>query len=144
MNKGIDTCNEIIATIRKIIRAVDVHSKKLRISAGITGPQLIILKELRLHDRITTTELAEKISLSQSTVTSILDRLVDRGLVSRNRDEIDKRKWFLEISNDGKAIVDSSPSAVQQDFVDSFLQLPEKEQKSMLDTLQNIAVMMQN
>lgn len=144
MNKGIDTCNEIIATIRKIIRAVDVHSKKLRISAGITGPQLIILKEIRQHDRITTTELAEKISLSQSTVTSILDRLVERGLVSRNRDEIDKRKWFLEISNDGKAIVDNSPSAVQQDFVDSFLKLPEKEQKSMLDTLQNIAVMMQN
>lgn len=142
MSKGLDTCNEIIATIRKIIRAVDIHSKKLRISAGITGPQLIILREIRQNEKITTTQLAEKISLSQSTVTSILDRLVERNLVSRIRDDVDKRKWFLEISQAGKEIINASPAAVRQDFIDNFLRLPETEQKNMLSTLQHIAELM--
>lgn len=142
MNEGIDTCNAIIATIRKIIRAVDIHSKKLRVSAGITGPQLIILKEIKHQQHITTTELAKKISLSQSTVTSILDRLVERNLVTRIRDDIDKRKWFLEISNSGIGILDNAPTAMQKSFIDNFLNLPQLQQQHMLATLQQIANLM--
>ncbi len=137
-----DVCHEVLTSIRKIIRAVDIHSKRLRMEVGVTAPQLIVLKEIHNNKRITTTALAEHISLSQSTVTNILDRLVDKNLVVRIRDSVDKRMWFLELTESGVAVVGNSPSLLQKDFIVNFSNLPEWQQTQMLSTLQRIAAMM--
>lgn len=141
MLKGNEVSNEIVSTIRKIIHAVDVHSKKLSSTTGVTSPQLVILNEIKRHARITTTKLAENISLSQSTATSIIDRLVDKELVIRTRDEVDKRKWFLELSTTGHTIVNNSPLLVAQGFIDKFSSLPEWQQSQMLSSLHRVADM---
>lgn len=137
-----ETCDEILIAIRKIIRSVDIHSKWLRQQAGVTSPQLIILKEIKHNKSISTTVLASKISLSQSTVTNILDRLVERNLVVRTRDTSDKRVWFLALTSDGQAIVDNSPSLLQKKFIDKFSSLPEWQQTQMVSNLQLIVSMM--
>lgn len=66
---------ELFVSIRRIIRAIDLRSKKLSKEAGITGPQLLVLQELERIKGITAKEVATNINLSQPTVTSILDRL---------------------------------------------------------------------
>jgi len=137
-----DACHQVLTTIRKIIRAVDVYSKRLRLESGVTAPQLIVLKEVLHSERITTTTIAENVSLSQSTVTNILDRLVDRNLVIRKRDIDDKRMWFIELTSEGEALARNSPSLLQKEFIDNFLSLPEWQQTQMLSTLQRIAAMM--
>lgn len=144
MLNGSEVSNEIVGTIRKIIHAVDVHSKKLNSTTGITSPQLVILNEIKRNTQITTTKLAENISLSQSTATSIIDRLVEKVLVIRTRDEIDKRKWFLKLSETGNAIVDNSPLLIAQSFLDKFSSLPEWQQSQMLSSLQRIAEMLRD
>jgi DNA-binding MarR family transcriptional regulator len=138
-----DACNEVLISIRKIIRAVDIHSKQLRLATGVTAPQLIILNEIQSNNnKITTTTLAENVSLSQSTVTNILDRLVENDLVIRKRDTVDKRMWFIELTKNGEAIVGNSHSLLQKAFVENFSSLPEWQQTQMLSTLQRIAAMM--
>lgn len=142
MNQRPDSCNEVLITIRKIIRAFDIHSKRLRLETGITGPQLVVLKGIQHSSKITTTALAENVSLSQSTVTNILDRLVEKKLVERVRDTVDKRMWFIELTKEGRAVVDNSPSLLQKDFIDNFSSLPEWQQTQMVATLQRLASMM--
>ncbi len=138
-----DACYEVLTTIRKIIRAIDIHSKRLRLEAGVTGPQLIVLKEIQYNNgSITTTNLAANVSLSQSTVTNILDRLVEKNYVVRTRDNIDKRMWFLELTAAGKTVIDNSPSLLQKEFIDNFTTLPEWQQTQMIATLQHLASMM--
>ncbi len=142
LNLKHDACHQVLIAIRKIIRSVDVYSKRLRLESGVTAPQLIVLKEVLHSEKITTTTIAENVSLSQSTVTNILDRLVNRNLVIRKRYSDDKRMWFIELTNEGEALARNSPSLLQQEFIDNFSSLPEWQQTQMLSTLQCIAAMM--
>ena len=83
---------EVLIALRRVIRATDLHSKYLAKTTGLTAPQILLLQTLRDKGQVTIGELAQEMSLSQATVTTILDRLEKRGLVYRQRSQTDKRK----------------------------------------------------
>ena len=105
------------------MRAVDIQSKQLVKEYGLTGPQILILKELYSKEGITVSEIAANINLSQSTVTNILDRLEKRGLISRNRSEADKRRVNVHIKEEGMEMIKNDPSLLQEHFVERFRKL---------------------
>ncbi|MGV8837991.1 MarR family winged helix-turn-helix transcriptional regulator, partial [Cellvibrio sp.] len=84
--------DEVLTSLRRVIRAIDLHSKQLVKTASVTGPQLRLLQLIHSEERATSRELADAMSLSQATVTSILDRLESRALIERVRSQTDKRK----------------------------------------------------
>ena len=139
---GADKSDELLASIRKIIRAVDLHSKVLLKEHGLTGPQLMILHELGKANELIVTEIAKQISLSQATVTTILDRLEQQGFIVRKRGQSDKRKVYIEASEKTKDILASKPSLLQADFITRFDRLKDWEQSLLLSSLQRIASMM--
>ena len=65
-------CDNVLIAIRRIIQSIDLHSKSLVKQFGLTGPQLIILKEISQSSEITASDLSRAISLSQATVTGVL------------------------------------------------------------------------
>ena len=140
---GTDRSDEIVSSIRKIIRAVDVHSKVLLKKYGLTGPQLMILTEIGKASELSVTEIAKHISLSQATVTTILDRLEQQGFILRKRGQGDKRKVYIEASEKTQRILESKPSLLQVDFVNRFNRLKDWEQSLLLSSLQRIASMME-
>ena len=139
---AIDRKHELLFNIRKIIRAVDLHSKVLLKKYGLTGPQLMILTEIGNSNELNVTEIAKHVSLSQATVTTILDRLEHQGFIVRKRGLTDKRKVYIEASEKTRAIVDSRPSLLQVDFVDRFNRLQQWEQSLILSSFQRVAAMM--
>lgn len=139
---AINKSDEIVGEIRKIIRAVDLHSKALSKDYGLTGPQLMILTEIGKSGQLSVTGIARQVSLSQTTVTSILKRLEQRDLVRRERCEKDKRKILLTISEAGWAILSTQPSLLQLNFVEKFNHLKDWEQSLLISSLQRIASMM--
>ncbi len=54
MTKDFDTLGEIVSALRRIIRAVDLHSKYLAQRYGLTGPQLVVLQSLEQRGPQTT------------------------------------------------------------------------------------------
>jgi DNA-binding MarR family transcriptional regulator len=62
---------------------------------GLTGPQLFLLRELFLEQPKTLGDLSKALELSNSTVTGIVDRLERNGLVTRTRDEKDRRVIWI-------------------------------------------------
>ena len=137
-----DRSAELLTSIRKIIRAVDLHSKVLLKKYGLTGSQLMILNEIGKSNELIVTEIAKHISLSQATVTTILDRLELQGFIVRKRGQSDKRKVYIEASQKTKDILASKPSLLQADFIDRFAHLKDWEQTLLLSSLQRIASMM--
>ncbi|MFT4939519.1 MAG: DNA-binding MarR family transcriptional regulator [Paraglaciecola sp.] len=133
---------ELLVSLRRVIRAIDLYSKKLNKETGLTSPQLIVLQEIYLQDGIMVKEVAEHITLSSATVTSILDRLERRSLVQRERSTIDKRKVGLHLTDSGHAAIKSSPKPLQKHFINRFEALETWEQTQMLTTIQLIAKMM--
>ncbi len=140
MSQDSDT---ILITLRQIIRAIDKHSKSLTKRYGLTGPQLLILKELYRSSNLTIGQVAENVSLSQATVTTILDRLEKLGFVQRIRNSVDKRKVNILLKEKATSILDSDPNLLQEEFIDRFEKLKDWEKSMLIASLQRISEMMQ-
>jgi len=141
MEKHNDLGDQVIIALRRVIRAVDLHSRKLVASHGLTGPQALILKALQ-NGSLSAGELANRISLSQGTVTDILNRLEQRALIKRIRDTEDRRRVMVKASSNGLALLELSPPLLQESFVEKFNNLQKWEQTQLLASLQRIAEMM--
>lgn len=134
---------EVLISLRKIIRAIDLHSKNLSKLYGLTGPQLIILQEISSNSRISITELGRAISLSQGTVTDIISRLEKKELVYKKKSTVDKRRLELYITDKCKALLDKAPPPLQETFIEQFAQLNEWEQMMILSSLSRLVEMME-
>ena len=87
-------------------------------------------------------QLARNVSLSQATVTNIIDRLEQKGDVRRIRSERDKRKVYVEMTPQAEEKLKDKPSLLQQQFIKRFNQLEDWEQTLILSSLQRIVSMM--
>lgn len=141
MSERDDIGDQVIVALRRVIRAVDLHSRTLVESHGLTGPQAIILKALQ-NGSLPAGELATRISLSQGTVTDILNRLEKRGLVSRIRDAKDRRRVLVKATDSALTLLAQSPPLLQESFVQRFSNLHDWEKTQLLASLQRIAAMM--
>ncbi|NBQ34857.1 MAG: MarR family transcriptional regulator [Gammaproteobacteria bacterium] len=137
-----DQIDAVLIALRKVIRATDLHSKYLAKNTGLTTAQLLILQSIQNMGEVSIGEISKKISLSQATVTSILDRLVDKGLVYRERSTEDKRKVHAYLTEDAVALIKDAPAPLQEQFTKQFEALNEWEQSMMISSLQRIAQMM--
>lgn len=135
-------CNDVLVSLRKIIQAIDMHSRNLSREYGLTGPQLVILQELSNKPRTSVTGLSRSISLSQGTVTMILARLEKKGLIERKKSQSDKRRTELDITEKCRCLLETAPPLLQETFVNAFSELAEWEQLMILSSLQRIVEMM--
>ncbi|MFP4012170.1 MAG: MarR family winged helix-turn-helix transcriptional regulator [Spirochaetaceae bacterium] len=133
---------EVLSTLRQIIRAIDLHSKQLSKNYGLTGPQLLLIREIASEPDISVGKLAKRVSLSQATVTSIVDRLEARDLARRIRSSTDKRKVALEVTEKARDILRENPTFLQEQFISNFERLEKWEQLLILSSLQRVATMM--
>ena len=143
MNDVFDPQGEIVAALRRIIRAVDLHSKYLAQRYGLTGPQLVVLQYLEQHGPKTTGQIADGVSLGQATLSDMLERLEKKKLVARRRGREDKRRVINELTAAGREAIEQAPPLLQERFIRELRRLEDWEQTLILSTLQRVAVMMQ-
>lgn len=133
---------EVLIALRRVIRATDLHSKYLAKTTGLTAPQILLLQTLRDRGQVTIGELAQEMSLSQATVTSILDRLEKRELVYRQRSQEDRRKVHAYLTDSARETLKSAPIPLQDRFKREFSKLDEWEQAMIMSALKRVAQMM--
>jgi len=138
----VNPVEDVLICLRRIIRAADLHSKYLSKTSGLTSPQILLLRAINEKGRVTIGELAKDIALSQATVTTILDRLVTRGLVVRERSTTDKRKVHALLTDIGAEALKNAPKPLQEDFARQFVNLENWEQTMIISSLQRVARMM--
>lgn len=136
------TPDDVLVALRRIIRATDLYSKSLSKTVGLTSPQLLVLDAVDTMGDVPIGQLARRISLSQATVTTILDRLEARGLLYRERSELDKRRVHVKLTKRGRKVLADAPTLLQQSFIDRFHALQDWEQSMIKAALQRIAAMM--
>jgi DNA-binding MarR family transcriptional regulator len=142
-SKGPDQATEaILIALRRVIRAVELHSRKLVQSHGLTGPQSVILREVIAAGGLTPGELARRVSVSQATVTDIVKRLEARKLLQRHPDSADRRRVVVKATRAGERLHASAPPLLQETFVQRFASLPDWEQHMLLAALQRTAMLM--
>ncbi|WP_425619224.1 MarR family winged helix-turn-helix transcriptional regulator [Anatilimnocola sp. NA78] len=142
MPSAITLDDEIIVAIRRISQAVEGYSRYLWQEYGLTAPQLGALRELEKSPMATPGHLAEQLHVSPQTVAGILKRLEQRGLITRARDENDRRSFSLQLSDEGRRLSNEAPSLLRDQFRTELNRLQLWEATQILATLQRVATMM--
>jgi DNA-binding MarR family transcriptional regulator len=141
-SEDVKNYEQVLVALRRVIRATDLHSKQLSKHSGLTGPQLLIMRTIRGLGEVAIGTIADKVSLSQATVTTILDRLEHRNLVYRVRSTRDKRKVHAHLTEEGIEKLNRAPQPLQEEFILRFQALDLWEQTMIVASLQRVASMM--
>lgn len=134
---------QILCALRRIIRAVDIYSRKLNSRSGLTTPQLLCLHTLYKAETMTLSELTREINLSGSTVNGIVDRLEAKEYVVRERSTADRRRVYLHMTEAGKNAVKAAPSLLQDKLSAALAKLPETEQLTITAALEKVVQLME-
>src|SRR6056297_187599 len=129
MDKSKERCDKLLIELRRITRAIDLHSKYLMQKYGLTGPQILVLKVIlqAQNSEFSGSQLAQAVSLSQATITSILVRLVEKDYVTRKKSTTDKRKTYLSVTAKANAVFEQNPTLLQESFIAQFEALEDWE-----------------
>ncbi|MFW5810219.1 MAG: MarR family winged helix-turn-helix transcriptional regulator [Thermodesulfobacteriota bacterium] len=136
-------CDTVMVALRRITQSLDLHSRYLMREFGLTGPQLVILQKLSKFEEISVGELSKSISLSQATVTGILERLEKRGLIERSRSSVDRRRVMVKSTAECATLLDRAPPLMGKSFTGAFTDLQEWEQMMILSSLQRLVDLME-
>jgi DNA-binding MarR family transcriptional regulator len=99
--------------------------------------------ELAKNGPLAPSALANAVSLSQATITGILDRLEKRQLVTRRRSTTDKRRVAVELTPRGQNLVSAAPPPLHQRFSEQLARLSADEQASIDRVLRDVVEMME-
>jgi len=107
---------EILVKLRKIIRSINLESKKIEKELGISIPQLLVLKYLSDQSdyRAFAKDIKGYINLNASTVSGIISRLESKGLVAKSQKPNDKRAVYIILTAKGADLLHKSPSTLQE------------------------------
>lgn len=149
MSDANDSADQIVRTIRQLVRCISEHSRYLSREVGLTVPQLFTLKaigaleeELAGGDVVTVAAVARRVHLSAGTVSRILDRLARAGLISRERSTGDRRRVSLTLTAAGLERYQTLPVPLQERFVERLAELPVAERDRLLASLRTVAELM--
>ena len=134
--------DDVLVAMRRIIRATDLYSQKLRKTVGLTTPQLLVLRSVGPRHDVSLGEIANDLSLSQATVTTLVDRLEAHSLVARKRSAEDKRRVHVRLTARGRDVLERAPDLLQDRFVARLDALPDWERSMITAALQRTAALM--
>ena len=133
---GGEEVSRAMNAIRSIVRALRVNTRSIELKLGISLAQLFVLEQLATKPAESLNELAERTATHQSSVSVVVRRLVDRGLVTRTAVPTDKRRVHIALTEAGQAMLRGAPPTVQADLLEGMKHLRPDQRASLADLLE--------
>ena len=133
---------EIIFSIRKLMQAGEFYTKELNKKYQVSAPQLNCLLSLYENGPLPPSQIAKYIMVKSSTVTGIVDRLEQKGLVKRFRNSPDRRIITIELTDSGKNLAKNAPPPIQRKIIDGLKKLSKDELDQIILSLTKLTDML--
>lgn len=134
----------ILDSIRRLVRHMRVSERAAEREIGLSGAQLTVIKELGKAAADSLKDLAERTCTDQSSVSVVVSRLVESGLVSRERDTADTRRCMLSLTERGNALLRRTPESEHDELAQALELLPPADRKRFADTFELIVRQLNN
>lgn len=121
-------------TGRMIRKEFDERAREI----GVTGPQWRLLAHLRRSPGIKQAPLAELLEVEPISLSRMIDRLQEAGLVERRADPNDRRAWCLHLTADCTPLVDRIYDVADALHVEMLTGISAKEQETLRGILDRI------
>jgi DNA-binding MarR family transcriptional regulator len=93
---------EFLQVLWRLVHGVEQVSKRMSREWGVTGPQRFVLRVVGLAPGLSAGDLAATLHVHPSTLTGILRRLEEEGLIARSADAADRRRAVLHLTERGR------------------------------------------
>jgi len=122
--------------VRSVVRALRLNTRSIEGKLGISLAQLFVLQQLSDRPADSLNELAERTATHQSSVSVVVRRLVDRGLVTRVASSADRRRVQIALTPDGEAMLRGAPPTVQSDLIRGMSRMQPEQRTTLADLLE--------
>jgi DNA-binding MarR family transcriptional regulator len=131
--------------VRRILDAMRIIVRQLRLSAssaerqlGISGAQLFVLEELSRDDPASINDLARRTHTDQSSVSTVVSRLLDQKLVTRTPSTEDARRVEVRLTPKGRTLLRRALPTAQQDLIRALSELPASDRVRLAKALTSV------
>jgi DNA-binding MarR family transcriptional regulator len=111
--------------LRRIVQALRQSARDAEKTTGMSGAQLFVLQTLAPAGKATIGELARRTRTDQSSVSVVVTRLEERGLVSRRAAPTDARRVEVTLTSRGRKLAATAEPPAQARLVATLEELPE-------------------
>ena len=122
--------------VRSIVRAQRINTRAVELKMGISLAQLFVLQQLAERSADSLNELAERTATHQSSVSVVVRRLVERGLVSRTASANDRRRIEIEVTPAGRELLAGAPPTVSMELMAALRRMPRTDREQLADLLE--------
>jgi DNA-binding MarR family transcriptional regulator len=137
-----DKVKEIIFLARKLMQGAEMYTKELNKKYSVTSAQLNCLLALHENGPLPPSQIAKHMMVNSSTVTGVIDRLEQKGLVTRQRNSPDRRIINIQLTPGGEKMAEVAPPPIQQRVVDGLQKLSSKELDQIILSLTKLTRML--
>lgn len=113
--------------------ALQSASKRMEAQLGVTAPQRLVIRIVGRFPRLSAGEVAEILHLHPSTLTGILRRLEERGMLGRRADPADARRALLKLTAKGRSVDGLKNGTVETAVRRALRRLPENAVRAARD-----------
>lgn len=122
---------QVLDAIRRIVQVLRLGSRNAEKRVGLSSAQLFVLQKIAENKAISVNEIARRTHTHQSSVSVVVQRLVDRGLVSRKRSRKDARQVRLSTTVAGRAVLRVAPVAAQDRLIAALQDMPSTDTRRL-------------
>ena len=132
----------VLDGIRRIVQVLRESSRHAERTLGLSGAQIFVLQKLAGSPRLSVNELAALTHTHQSSVSIVVARLAERGLVRRLPCAEDARKVELSLTAEGRRLAGTAPDAPQDRLIAGIARLSSTRRRQLATALADLAVAM--
>ena len=125
----------VMDAVRRIVRALRVSTRSVEREIGISGAQLFIMQQLVGEQSLSVNQLARLTMTHQSSVSVVVARLAERGLVARKASKEDARRASIELTAKGRRLLGSAPLTAQARLTGALQRLPADQVSLLASTI---------
>ncbi|MFY9151213.1 MAG: MarR family transcriptional regulator [Prolixibacteraceae bacterium] len=131
---------EILITIRKIVRSINLESKKVQKEYGVSIPQILCLGHLHASKNYQSTqgEIRKFLNLNSSTASGIIDRLENKGFLARLPKQGDKRVVNIALTSKGASLLEQIPALLHDKLSEKLQLLPDNKLQQIQQSLHTL------
>lgn len=137
-----DRIDSSLVALRRILRATEMFGRELARSAGLTAVQFRVLQVVAETGQTAAKAISIRMSVSQATITALVDKLVAHGMVVREKSLTDRRQTNIIITEHGRRTIEDAPDPLQQRYVRRFKNMEDWEQALLVSSLERVAAML--
>ena len=126
--------NEIVTSIRKLRRSVYHASKQF----GLTETQSDVLRALLVYGAMSSAELSRTLYVTPANITGVIDRLENKGLVERIRQQTDRRVSLVMLTETGKNLSKQLPDPIEKKLISGLVSLGQEHVQTLGEAMNRI------